>query len=177
MSPVSITVKNKAVLGRRFHRVPARSAEQTARSRICHAEAATRRSKRRLSQIAKGLLTRCSKRAHARIAKGGSLIFSCADRRRDARASTREHRDTWIDILARQGRTRHRYRGRCFAHHHGCLRCPSGRGRPGERDHRNRPAAGKAARYPQRDYPRSSAGKPVYRISLRGSGSAPALGF
>jgi hypothetical protein len=50
-------------------------AEQTAQPRISHAEAATRRSKRRLSQIAKGLWTRCSKRAHARIAKGGSPFF------------------------------------------------------------------------------------------------------
>jgi hypothetical protein len=31
-------------------------------------------SSRRLSRIAKGLLTRCSKRALARIAKGGGLI-------------------------------------------------------------------------------------------------------
>jgi hypothetical protein len=37
-------------------------------------EAVTRRSTRRLSQIAKGRTTRCSKRAHARIAKGGGLI-------------------------------------------------------------------------------------------------------
>lgn len=36
--------------------------------------AATRRSRRRLSRIAKGLTTRCSKQAHARIAKGGGLI-------------------------------------------------------------------------------------------------------
>ena len=43
--------------------------------------AATRRSKRRLSRIAKGLRTRCSKQAYARIAKGGGLYrplrFAC----------------------------------------------------------------------------------------------------
>src|SRR5258705_4219774 len=37
-------------------------------------EAATRRSSRRLSRIAKGPLTRCSERALARIAKGVGLI-------------------------------------------------------------------------------------------------------
>jgi hypothetical protein len=37
-------------------------------------EAVARRSTRRLSRIAKGLRTRCSKRAHARIAKGDGLI-------------------------------------------------------------------------------------------------------
>jgi hypothetical protein len=37
-------------------------------------EAVTRRSIRRLSRIAKGFLTRCSKQAHARIAKGGGLM-------------------------------------------------------------------------------------------------------
>jgi hypothetical protein len=37
-------------------------------------EAATRRLPRRLSQMAKGRLTRCSKHAHARIAKGGGFL-------------------------------------------------------------------------------------------------------
>jgi hypothetical protein len=37
-------------------------------------EAVTRRSPRRLSRIAKGRKTRCSKRAHARIAKGDGLV-------------------------------------------------------------------------------------------------------
>jgi hypothetical protein len=41
-------------------------------------EAITRRSKRRLSRIAKGLTARCQKHALARIAKGDGLIFpSC----------------------------------------------------------------------------------------------------
>jgi hypothetical protein len=37
-------------------------------------EAVTRRSTRRLSRIAKGLRTRCSNLARARIAKGGGLF-------------------------------------------------------------------------------------------------------
>src|SRR5260370_39375360 len=63
-------------------------------------------SSRRLSRIAKGLLTRCSKRALARIAKGGGLI----DRQRGgvitSRAGNRENRNTRIDKPDQHGGTR-----------------------------------------------------------------------
>jgi len=59
-----------------FHGTAAGFAEQTARPRISLAEAATRRSKRRLSRDSQRSLTRCSKRARAQIAKGGGPIFS-----------------------------------------------------------------------------------------------------
>jgi hypothetical protein len=49
-------------------------AEQISLLRIFPTEAATRRSSRRLSRIAKGRLTRCSKHAHARIAEGGGFL-------------------------------------------------------------------------------------------------------
>jgi hypothetical protein len=48
-------VKIKSRLRRMFHGMAAGFAEQTAQPRISHAEAATRRSQRRLSRIAKGL--------------------------------------------------------------------------------------------------------------------------
>jgi len=53
---------------------PQLALEQTSGRRIFSREAVTRRSTRRLSRIAKGRETRCSKRARARIAKGGGLI-------------------------------------------------------------------------------------------------------
>jgi hypothetical protein len=49
-------------------------AEQISLTGIASGEAVARRSTRRLSQIAKGRKTRCSKHAHARIAKGGGFI-------------------------------------------------------------------------------------------------------
>jgi hypothetical protein len=49
-------------------------AEQISLTSIASCEAVARRSIRRLSQIAKGRKTRCSKHAHARIAKGGGFI-------------------------------------------------------------------------------------------------------
>jgi hypothetical protein len=54
--------------------------EQNSWARILFAEAATRRSIRRLSRIAKGLRTRCSTHAHARIAKGGGFFFGSDQR-------------------------------------------------------------------------------------------------
>ena len=54
-------------------------------------EAVARRSIRRLSRIAKGRKTRCSKRARARIAKGGGLIA-----RRSKTAHDPEGMEWWI---------------------------------------------------------------------------------
>jgi hypothetical protein len=48
--------------------------ERIWRSRVLSDEAVTRRLPRRLSQIAKGRLIRCSIHAHARIAKGGGFL-------------------------------------------------------------------------------------------------------
>jgi hypothetical protein len=56
------------------HENERKTPEQFTPDGIFCCEAVTRRSLRRLSRIAKGLRTRCSERALARIAKGGGLI-------------------------------------------------------------------------------------------------------
>ena len=135
-------------------------------------------------------LTRCSKRAHARIAKGGGLIALHPLRRgrpagcglkasrasADKRASASEQRNIPTDTATPHGGTRHRYRNRRVAHDHGSLRRPSGRGQQAKRSGRNGTPAGKATLHHQRHYPRGAARKPVCRIPVRHSGGAQALG-
>jgi hypothetical protein len=87
----------------------------------------------------------------------------------------RENRSTRTDNPTRRGGTRHRYRNRCVAHHHGTFRRPAGRGRSAKPGHCDRAATRKAAFDHQRDYPGSSARKLVCRILVRGRDSAPAL--